>query len=57
MAKASVAKDRKMQARMTAISTQKVWLLSIAASQLCCFCAIVWSRVIAIVDLRSFVLR
>ena len=37
---------------MTAISTQKVWLPSSADSQLCCFCAIVWSRVIAIVDLR-----
>ena len=41
-----------MQARMTAIKTQKVWLPSIADSQLCCFCSIVWSRVIAIVDLR-----
>ena len=51
VAKESVAKDRNTQARMTAMTTQKVWLDSMRDSKLCCFCAIVWSRVTAIIDL------
>ena len=41
VAKELVAKDRKMQARITATRTQKVWLAKMDESQLRCFCAIV----------------
>ena len=29
------------------VGTQTFWVLTMRLSQLCCFCAIVWSRVIA----------
>ena len=45
--KASVAKERKMQAAMIASSTQKVWLASSEQCQLCCFWAMDSSRVVA----------
>jgi len=51
VAKESVAKDRKMQAAMTATKTQNVWLPSFSESQLCCFCSMVLSRVVVIVDI------